>query len=179
MQFFKHLKTITKHKFLVMHYCFKIGLYRQGLLHDLSKYSLTEFWMGAKYYQGYRSPINQERMELGYSKAWLHHKGRNKHHFEYWMDYDMGEERKLVGVKMPIRYVAESCMDRIAASRIYEKEKYTPASSLNYFLKGNDRYLMHRETAALMEEWLTLLAKKGEKEALRYIKGILKTTNSY
>lgn len=179
MQPWKHFKTITKHKFMVMHYCFKIGLYKQGLLHDLSKYSPTEFLMGAKYYQGYRSPIRQERVDLGYSRAWLHHKGRNKHHFEYWMDYGLNGEENLIGVKMPIRYVAESCMDRIAASRIYEKEKYTPASALQYFLKGNDRKLMHQETAVLMEEWLTMLAQKGEGETLSYIKELLKTTNTY
>lgn len=148
-------------------------------MHDLSKYSPTEFWMGAKYYQGYRSPINQERTELGYSKAWLHHKGRNRHHFEYWIDYSLGDEKHLVGVKMPIRYVAESCMDRIAASKIYEKEKYTDASALNYFLKGSDRNIMHKETAGLMESWLKMFAQKGEKEALSYIKHLLKTTNTY
>ena len=62
--------------------CFKIGLYKQGLTHDLSKYSPTEFLVGYKYYQGNRSPNNAEREETGVSKAWLHHKGRNRHHFE-------------------------------------------------------------------------------------------------
>ena len=83
----KHFKTITHHKILVAKYCFRIGLYRQGLTHDLSKYSPTEFWAGAKYYQGDRSPNEAERMDKGYSAAWLHHKGRNRHHLEYWVDY--------------------------------------------------------------------------------------------
>ena len=73
----KHFCTITHHKNLVLVGCFKIGLYRQGLLHDLSKYSPTEFLVGCKYYQGTMSPNNAERKEKGYSLAWLHHKGRN------------------------------------------------------------------------------------------------------
>ena len=81
-----HLKTITKHHNLVMGYCFRAGLYQQGLLHDLSKLSPEEFLVGAKYYQGTRSPNNAEREATGVSRAWLHHKGRNKHHFEYWID---------------------------------------------------------------------------------------------
>ena len=84
-----HFITITHHKILVMQGCFKVGLYWQGLMHDLSKYEPSEFWVGAKYYQGTRSPNNAEREEKGYSGAWLHHKGRNKHHYEYWIDYSM------------------------------------------------------------------------------------------
>ena len=86
-----HFKTITYHKYLVMQGCFKVGLYKQGLLHDLSKYSPTEFLVGARYYQGDRSPNNAEREEIGYSSSWLHHKGRNKHHYEYWIDYSTKE----------------------------------------------------------------------------------------
>lgn len=78
----KHFKTITFHKYLVAKGCFRVGLYRQGLLHDLSKYSPTEFKVGVKYYQGTRSPNNAEREDIGFSTAWLHHKGRNRHHYE-------------------------------------------------------------------------------------------------
>ena len=82
MHIWGHFKTITKHKLMVMKYCFRIGLYRQGLLHDLSKYSWTEFSVGCKYYQGNRSPNNAEREDTGLSTSWIHHYGRNKHHFE-------------------------------------------------------------------------------------------------
>lgn len=77
-----HFKTITAHRNLVCRYCLRLGLVWQGLTHDLSKYSPTEFWRGAKYYQGTRSPNDQERKENGLSLAWLHHKGRNRHHFD-------------------------------------------------------------------------------------------------
>ena len=87
MKALQHLKTINHHKWLVCQGCFKVGLYKQGLLHDLSKYSPTEFLVGCKFYQGTRSPNNAEREVKGYSAAWLHHKGRNRHHYEYWLVY--------------------------------------------------------------------------------------------
>ena len=89
-----HFITITHHKILVMQGCFKVGLYWQGLMHDLSKYEPSEFWVGAKYYQGTRSPNNAEREDIGVSTSWLHHKGRNKHHFEHWVDYSLDKEYK-------------------------------------------------------------------------------------
>ena len=85
MNIVNHFKTITNHKLLVMKYCFKVGLYKQGLLHDLSKYSFVEFSAGIQYYRGYVSPNSVQKTVEGYSAAWLHHKGRNKHHFEYWI----------------------------------------------------------------------------------------------
>ena len=103
MKWLEHLKTINNHRRLVMELCFKVGLYKQGLLHDLSKYSPTEFLVGAKYYQGTRSPNAAEREEKGYSSAWLHHKGRNRHHLDYWIDYDISGESPMTGMKMPVR----------------------------------------------------------------------------
>jgi hypothetical protein len=118
-KFMGHLRTVTLHKLLVLEGCWKVGLYRQGILHDLSKYSPTEFLVGARYFQGNRSPNNAEREDIGYSTSWLHHKGRNRHHFEFWVDYNLrGKEGEspLIPVKMPGRYVVEMLMDRIAAA---------------------------------------------------------------
>ena len=155
--------------------CFKIGLYKQGLLHDLSKYSSTEFLVGCKYYQGNMSPNNAERKDKGYSLAWLHHKGRNKHHLEYWIDYGVSNEngkehRGMVGMKMPVRYVCEMFIDRISASKNYQKEQYTDHSALDYFLKGKDHYLIHPDTEALLWYLLLMLAKRGEKETFAFVK---------
>ena len=137
MNWYKHLKTINHHKWLVMKNCFRVGLYKQGLLHDLSKYSWTEFSVGVKYYQGDRSPNDAEREDKGYTSAWLHHKGRNKHHYEYWIDYPAkGGDGSLIGMEMPVNYVIEMFCDRVAASKIYNKDKYTDADSLNYFKRG-------------------------------------------
>ena len=128
-----HFKTITKHRMLVCRHCFQIGLYRQGLTHDLSKYSPEEFFTGVRYYQGTRSPNAAEREDLGYSKAWLHHKGRNKHHYEYWIDISVRKEEGLVGNKMPLRYVAEMICDRIAACEVYKGKAYTSAAPLEIY----------------------------------------------
>ena len=102
----KHFNTITKHRHKVIYNCFRAGIPMRGLLHDLSKYMPSEFIAGAKYYKGNKSPNEGEREVFGYSTAWLHHKGRNKHHFEYWTDYNP-IERKVMPVKMPRKYVAE------------------------------------------------------------------------
>ena len=167
-----HFKTITSHKFLVMKYCFKVGLYKQGFLHDLSKYSPTEFMVGAKYYQGTRSPNNAEREATGVSTSWLHHKGRNQHHFEYWIDYSISP-RGLVGMKMPKKYVAEMVIDRICASKNYMKEDYNDSSALEYYVNGKDMMLIHKESDFLARYLLTMLAKRGEDYLLRYMKKVL------
>ena len=173
MNVWGHFKTITSHKLLVMKYCFKVGLYRQGLLHDLSKYSPTEFLVGAKYYQGTRSPNNAEREETGLSTSWLHHKGRNKHHFEYWVDYGIGAEHVLAGMPMPRKYIAEMIMDRISASRVYSPQGYTDASPLAYYEKGKEKlWFIHEDTKEQLEDLLKMLAVKGEAATLSYIKNV-------
>ena len=78
----RHYSTITRHRHAVIRNCMRAGIFWQGLGHDLSKYTPTEFVPGVRFYQGTRSPNEQERQENGYSAAWMHHKGRNKHHFE-------------------------------------------------------------------------------------------------
>ena len=156
-----------------MKYCFKVGLYKQGLLHDLSKYSLDEFILGVKYYQGNRSPNAAEREKKGYSAAWLHHKGRNKHHYEYWLDYSPNAEIGLQGNKMPVEYVVEMFIDRMAACKTYYGEDYKNDSPLNYFLKNQGHYTMHEDTMELLEKLLTMLANEGEEPTLRYIKKVL------
>lgn len=172
MKMLGHLHTINHHKFLVMKHCFKVGLYKQGLLHDLSKYSPTEFLVGCKYYQGTRSPNNAEREATGYSKAWLHHKGRNKHHYEYWIDYSVNREEGIRGQKMPVKYVVEMFMDRIAASKTYQGDNYTDAHPLEYYLDGAGKLgnMIHPETAGLLHFLLKMLAQEGEEKTFRYIK---------
>ena len=149
--------------------CFAVGLYRQGICHDLSKYSWTEFRVGAKYYQGNRSPNNAEREDIGYSSAWLHHKGRNKHHYEYWNDYNP-KTKRLEGVKMPDKYFVEMVCDRIAASKIYYGDNYTDNAPLNYFLGKKGKILINKDTEKELEYVLRMLADKGEKRVFRYLR---------
>ena len=173
MNIWGHFKTITKHKMMVMKYCFRLGLYKQGLLHDLSKYSPTEFIPGCKYYQGTRSPNNAEREANGVSLAWLHHKGRNKHHYEYWID--MGDDRTdgLKGMKMPKQYVVEMFVDRLAASKVYAKKSYTDSDALNYYKRTARYMVIHPDSRKLLERLLIMNSKYGEERTFDYIRRIV------
>ena len=166
----KHYKTIHHHKMLVMQGCFRCGLYWQGLTHDLSKLSPVEFWAGAKYWQGTCSPNNAQRKAEGYSAAWLHHKGRNKHHLEYWIDYAPNGDHAMAGMRMPNRYVAEMVCDRIAASKNYKGTSYTDAAAWEYYEHSRAHYILHPETRKQLETCLLILRDEGEDECFRYIR---------
>lgn len=170
-RFWGHFITITQHKLRVMLLCFKIGLVRQGLAHDLSKYTPVEFCSGVRYYQGYRSPIDAEKEAKGYSEGWLHHKGHNRHHWEYWLDRNRDG---LYCARIPDRFVAEMVCDRIAACKTYQKENYTDASPINYFMNGTDRTYMHPEIAAQLQRWLEWVRDDGIERAFARIRSELK-----
>lgn len=169
INFFKHLHTVDKHRFLVMKHCFRCGYYRRGLLHDLSKYSPTEFLNSVKYYQGYRSPTTAEREGKGYSEAWMHHKGRNRHHYEYWFDY-VPSQHAYLPFPMPRQYLIESFCDRIAASKVYMGKKYDDSKPLEYFLTKDKYANMHQKTRNQLNYLLTYLKDHGEKETFKLIK---------
>ena len=167
----QHFKTITSHRHLVIVHCFRAGIGLQGLFHDLSKYGPTEFIPGARYYQGSRSPNERERELYGYSFAWMHHKGKNRHHFEYWSDLNP-KTKRYEAARMPMRYVKEMFCDRVAASKIYQGEKYTDRHPLEYYMRGKARSRMHPDTADLLESWLSMLAKDGEDKTFAYLRSI-------
>lgn len=174
----RHFQTVTLHRHAVIRHCYKAGIFWQGLGHDLSKYSPSEFIPGVMYYQGTRSPNEQERQELGYSSAWMHHKGRNRHHFEYWTDYNTATHT-LDPVKMPLRYVIEMFCDRVAASKIYNGEKYNREMPLAYFLRAKPHRRIHPETAAFLERLLRMLAVKGEDWTFAWIRWYLERHDTY
>lgn len=165
-----HLKTVHQHRKEVRKNCFKCGLYWQGLVHDLSKYSWVEFSHSVRYYHGDRSPYHYEKLDLGYSLGWLHHKGINKHHFEYWYDIIDGTYQ---AIEMPQRYLYESICDRVAACKTYEKENYTQHSPLAYYEKVPERNFMHENTQRDMHALLTMIAEKGEDATFAYMKECL------
>ena len=170
-----HFRTVTHHRHLVMLHCFRAGIPVQGMLHDLSKYSPSEFIPGMLYYQGTRSPNEEERERQGYSKAWMHHKGRNKHHYEYWNDVNP-ETKQYEPVEMPNRYLIEMVCDRIAASKVYRGAEYKDSDALDYFKNGWKRSglpRMHPKTAKKLYHILKMLAERGEEQTfacLRHMK---------
>ncbi len=169
MHILLHIITITRHRHEVIKNCFKAGIGLQGIFHDLSKYSPAELIPSVKLYQGTRSPNERARELYGYSSAWLHHKGRNKHHFEYWSDINM-ETKHYEPVKMPERYLKEMVCDRIAASKIYKKESYTDSSAFEYLLKSTDKDAMHKDTYDALFFLLNMLSEKGEDELFCYMR---------
>lgn len=165
MKILGHFITITNHRIKVMVMCFKCGLFWRGVTHDLSKYSPTEFFEGVKYYTGTHSPISECKKENGYSLAWLHHKGRNKHHSDYWKDKDKC-------IMMPYQYAVESVCDQIAAGKNYKKKKYTQKEPLQHWYSQYNPKNINKKTAKFFEQVFTDLSIHGEKKILnkKYMK---------
>lgn len=149
-KYFSHLYVITKHKYFVLRECFRRGLYWQGVVHDLSKYSFVEFLSGAKYFQHGKSSIEFEKSQKDYSLAWLNHKAKNKHHWEYWIDFRCGVVFKC---PIPEKYVVEMAADMIAASKTYEKN-YTPEKPYLYFKTHEKEMIMHETAKRVLENFL-------------------------
>lgn len=173
-----HLRTILKHKRYVFCYCCKVGLYWQGIIHDNTKFSFSEFYPGVKYYTGKKSPNSIQKEIEGYSSAWLHHKSRNKHHYEYWMDYnekcfkERGE--KITPIEMPTKYLVEMFCDRVAACKTYKGKEYTDSDPLEYYEQQREQMIIHKKTRVELEKLLRDLAEHGEAEAFRYAREIIK-----
>ncbi len=172
-----HFKTITRHRHTVIAHSRRAGILFQGLRHDLSKYSPTEFIPGARFYCGDRSPNEEERALYGYSAAWLHHKGRNRHHFEYWSDYNV-KTKEFGPVPMPPKYIAEMFCDRVAASKIYQGKKYTDKHPLEYFMRSKGRRPIDPNTSDMIEGLLRTLAEDGEDAAFAAVRKMLKESKS-
>ena len=171
-KFLKHLHTVNQHRRVVRKLCFKCGLYKQGLLHDLSKYSPVEFINGVKFYTGTGSPHIGERNHYGYSKAWLNHKGKNKHHAEYWQD--ICSDGFTHPIPMPEEYLVEMLCDRVAASMIYLGDKFTAAAPLEYYETHKNENEFHEQTRHSLEQWLKHIALAGVDETFKILKERLK-----
>lgn len=168
MSYFKHLRTVNKHRRYVRRNCFKLGLYKQGVLHDLSKYSPAEFITSARYFQGDRSPIDAEKEAKGYSLAWQNHHNKNKHHWEYWTDFD--NKGNVTAAKMPFKHVLEMACDYIGAGMAYEGKDFTKCSPLNYVEARMHARHYHPDTLALLVLLLRMVAVHGVKEGLKKIR---------
>ena len=173
---FGHLKTILIHKWWVFYYCCKFGISLQGITHDLSKFSPTEFLESIKFYQGGKSsPIPAAKKAQGYSLAWQHHKGRNKHHYEYWTDnYDSGT----TCIKMPYKYVLELVADYLAAGRTYRGKDFTFVDEYEWWMKCKDYRKIHKDTKQLITKILYMLAyRKDTNEVFKIYKDL--NTNDF
>ncbi len=153
----KHFILITKHRWVVFKLCCKVGLPWRGLTHDLSKYSPTEFLESIRYYDGNHSPIVWAKKDKGYSEAWLHHKGRNKHHSEYWIDMNAPEKTPI----MPYKYVAEMLCDKLAAGMVYQGKNWYQGYQLEYWKKERERVLMNEKLRNMLTDFFTQVSLDG------------------
>ena len=167
MKAIKHLFLVIRHKNKVLIHCAKCGILWRGLVHDLSKFSPTEFFESVAYYQGNRSPIGVCRRAKGVSYAWLHHKGRNKHHIEYWLDPDCE-----VTPLMPYKYAVECICDKLAATKTYNGKNYTDDKALWHWEKYGNKVNGNPKTMAFVDRVFRDLAEHGEKYILnkKYMK---------
>lgn len=159
----KHFRTVCRHKAVVFRECHACGLTWQGITHDLSKFSLAEFVPSAKYFQGNRSPIEAEKEDCGYSFAWLHHKGSNPHHWEFWTDF-AEKDGSIITNKIPYQYVVEMICDWIGAGKVYQKEAWTTDSPMIHYRKMRMGRHFHIETDTLIIMFLECIQDKGLEE---------------
>ncbi len=162
---FRHLHVVNRHRFKVFLLCLRCGIVWQGLIHDLSKYSFTEFFEGVKYFQGNRSPIEACKEDIGYSLAWLHHKGRNKHHYEYWYDYSLKENSPVI----PFKYYCEMMCDNIAAGMIYNKGSWTEYKSLEFWNNKREKLkpFLNKKMINLLDASFSEMIKVGYKQFIK------------
>lgn len=162
-EFFKHLKTIRTHRKYVRRACFRMGLFWQGLTHDLSKYSPTELSI-CKYYSGSRSPHQNAREVLGYSPSWIHHYHKNKHHHQFW--YDDDQDGNIIPIKMPYRYIAESFADMLGASKAYNPKNWKPEMLQEYWLNHcKGKRIQHPDSEAFLDVMITKLVSCNTEDA--------------
>ena len=112
---------------------------------------------------------------VGYSTAWMHHKGRNRHHYEYWTDLDL-KTKRYAPVPMPRRYFVEMVMDRIAACKTYHGKNYRDGDALEYLQRSTEARegsMMHPQTRRELEYVLTMLRDRGEAETFAFLKNVV------
>ncbi|MBQ8528566.1 MAG: catalase [Clostridia bacterium] len=164
---FAHTSLVLRHKWGVLRNCAKCGLIWRGLVHDLSKFTPSEFFESVRYYQGNRSPIGACRRDRGYSLAWLHHKGRNKHHLEYWYDGECKEQPL-----MPYKYAVECVCDKLAATRTYAGKSYSSSLPLEHWRRYGCKVAANEKTLRFLDEIFIDVEAHGEDYVLckKYMK---------
>lgn len=171
----KHFKLVMTHKKFVFRACRKAGIPFRGLMHDMSKFSVVEFSESVKYFTGVSSPIDEAKKDKGLSMAWLHHRGRNKHHWAYWVDNltDGG-----IPTLMPYKYALEMACDFIGAGQAYMGESWSFDTPYDWFLaQEKDRSKIHPSIVAFLDCIFWTMKEQQSYEALdkSYTKSVYKS----
>ncbi|MCR5079079.1 MAG: DUF5662 family protein [Bacilli bacterium] len=159
--YFKHLRTILKHRHRVIYNASHCGIFWHSLRHDLSKFSPKEFIPSAKYYAGNMSPIvNQRKANEFFSTICQHHSKRNAHHWEYWCDWFKGN---IVMETMPWKYATECVCDMLSASYTYNKKDFKPDTTYKFFMERSNGIYMTKATREYISWCLSRYAELGFK----------------
>ena len=160
-----HTRNIITHKWWAFYYACKLGIPFRGFMHDWSKFSPVEFFEGAKYYRESSSPIPACKEANGYSLALQHHKGRNPHHYEYWIDnVDNGG----TPIKIPYKYVLEMVADYLAAGKTYQGKNFTFKSEYEWWKSQRQLRNMHEDTKMFLDIVFSYLMMYGFDDDLIY-----------
>ena len=137
--FINYLYKFIKHKYIVLELCWKAGIPFRGIMHDMSKLSYTELKEAWKYADGKNSLLVSCKEIKGFSEAWLHHKGHNKHHPEYWIDNLNDTPTPQI---MDRDSTKEMICDWIAAGMAYN-DHWDYESPLEWYLEKGQYRLIH------------------------------------
>ncbi|WP_080846507.1 DUF5662 family protein [Cytobacillus gottheilii] len=148
--YWKNFLYILDHKLNVLVECWKEGLYIQGIIHDLSKFSPKEFFPYAKKFFS-DGELNQED-EMKWKYAWLHHQHKNKHHAEYWVV----DPQNKTALPMPKKYLIEMVCDWRSFSRSWGR-KVKPST-----VDPSARLVLHPDSRKELE---IILERKRKEDA--------------
>jgi len=145
--YLKYFKAVMRHKWFVFLECCKLGIPLLGIIHDLSKFTLSE-WRGyARYFYGKRTPS----VEFDFDRAWLHHQHRNKHHWQRWLLTldSVRSDGKFIAMIMPEKYQREMLADWRGAGRAYGNP-----DTKDWYLNNRNKMTLNCVTRTWIEQQL-------------------------
>lgn len=143
-----YLKYLLRHKWFVFIACLRIGASPwMGLIHDLSKFRLSEWLPYARCF--YTADGSKQYKEgSAFTFAWNDHQKRNKHHWQFWLiTWDRGTTEPL---RMPRRFVLEMVADWMGAGRAITGKW----EAKEWYLKNCHTMQLHPETKLQVEQIL-------------------------
>jgi len=159
MKYLKYLSYLLRHKYYVTIECFKIGLYWQGIVHDLSKLRPSEFFPYVNFFYSNEKEENDSRQnrygkpdieDIKFDTAWLKHIHRNPHHWQHWiLQKDDGENKCL---PMPNKYKKEMIADWRGAG----KAQGHGNNIIEWYTENRLKMIFHPTTRMLIEEELKI-----------------------
>ena len=155
MKHLRYLAYVLRHKWFVLLECARRGILSRGLLHDLSKFSPSEWGPYVDHFYGRR--LGRQRDATGYYKptdtgdfafdnAWLHHAHRNDHHWQYWVQADEPGTEPRVHPMAGYALIEMVC-DWVGAARAQRSQ----ATVGEWYAANGHKMLLHPNTRTHVE----------------------------